>query len=586
MAYDLLTTSGINSLVYSYTANESQNKVTPLETRKNNYSAISSIYSNLLIKVDALKSKTSILKATGSSSVFAVKKAVSSNTTAVTVNASSTAQKGAFTLRVNQLAKNDLVVSLDKNSNDFSSITSPGIYTFAIKGGDGEGGQFTSNVSLELKDSDFTNGNISFKNLSNKIVKAINDDKAIVTSNAVSGDTLSTGSFSLNLNGTETTINYSAGSYEEVIDNIISQLKDISGISAEKVADGSNLRLKLTVSDSAKYISINADTGSLLSELGISVDKEKGASGIVSATSFSPSNELTQISFTAKNSGAGFKIEDLSDISGGILGEFGLNLGSSRAAFVQDENGLDTAGYVHNLPALNSKITFNGLNIERNSNTINDIIAGVTLNLKSVMSNDENDVTIDVSNDASAVKAKIDEFITSFNDLYTYIKTNSSSSNGVRGTLIGDSSGSSLLGILSSTAYLPVSGLGVATINSLSKMGITFNTATGLSVTNEDQLNQALENNMQEVEEAFNSDSGIAASLFNRLSPYTGPSGYLTSRKNTIDTNVERINDSITQIKSRIDKDAENLRNRYIQLQAQLSSLLSSSGMFGNDLLS
>ena len=34
---------------------------------------------------------------------------------ALTVSASSTAQKGSFALRVNQLAKNDLVVSLDKN---------------------------------------------------------------------------------------------------------------------------------------------------------------------------------------------------------------------------------------------------------------------------------------------------------------------------------------------------------------------------------------------------------------------------------------------------------------------------------------
>ena len=78
------------------------------------------------------------------------------------------AQNGAFALRVNQLAKNDLVISLDKNSTDFSSITTPGTYTFAVKGGDGEGGQFTSNVSVELTADDFTNGNISFQDLASK----------------------------------------------------------------------------------------------------------------------------------------------------------------------------------------------------------------------------------------------------------------------------------------------------------------------------------------------------------------------------------------------------------------------------------
>jgi len=586
MAYDLLTTSGINSLVNSYINTESQKRLSPLATRKTKYTSISNIYSGLLSKVDALKSKMSILKATGTSSAFAVKKATSSNTTAVTVSASTAAQKGAFALRVNQLAKNDLVVSLDKNSDDFSSITTPGTYTFAIKGGDGEGGQFASNVSVTLDADDFTNGNISFEDLSVIVAKAINDDKAIVESSSVSGSTLSSGSFTFDLNGTETTIDYSAGTYEEVIDSIITQLEDVSGLAAEKVVDGTNVSLKLTVTDSSKYISISGDTGTLVSELGISVDQEKGASGIVSATSFSPSNGLSQISLTAKNSGEGFKIDELSDLSGGMLDQFGLNLGTTRTAFIQNESGADTAGYVHNTSILNSKIVFNGLNIERNSNSISDLVAGVTLNLKSVMSLDDNDVTVDVSNDVSAVKAKIDEFITSFNDVYNYIKTNTSSSDGVRGVLLGDASGSSLLSLLSSTAYSPISGLGSGTINSLTEMGITFNSNTGLSITDSSQLTNALENNIEEVEQTFNSDSGIAANLYNKLLPYTGYNGYLTARKNTIDGNIKSTSDSITKIQTKIEKDSEVLRNRYIQLQSQLSTLLNSTGSFGSDLFS
>lgn len=586
MAYDLLTTSGINSLVNSYINSESQKRLSPLTTRNSKYSSISNIYSGLLSKVDALKSKMSILKATGTSSAFATKKAVSSNTTAVTVSASTAAQKGAFALRVNQLAKNDLVVSLDKNSTDLSTITTPGTYTLAIKGGDGEGGQFTSNVSVLLEADDFTNGNISFEDLSAIVTKAINDDKAVVTSNSVSGSTLSSGSFTFDLNGTETSINYSAGTYDEVIDSIITQLEDVSGLSAEKVVDGSNIQLKLTVTDSSKYISINGDTGSLLSELGISVEHEKGASGIVSATSFSPSTGLSQISLTAKNSGAGFKIDELSDLSGGVLAQFGLNLGSTRTAFVQNESGVDTAGYVHDSAILNSKIVFNGLNIERNSNSISDLVTGVTLNLKSVMSVDDNDITVDVSNDVSAVKAKIDEFISTFNDVYNYIKTNTSSSDGVRGVLLGDASGSSLLSLLSSTAYSPVSSLGSSTINSLTEMGITFNSNTGLSITDSDQLNDVLENNIEEVEQTFNSDSGIAANLYNKLLPYTGYNGYLTARKNTIDGNIKSTTDSITKIQTKIEKDSEVLRNRYIQLQSQLSELLTSTGSFGSDLFS
>ncbi|HOJ06306.1 MAG: flagellar filament capping protein FliD [Ignavibacteriota bacterium] len=584
MAYDLLTTSGINSLVNSYINSEKSNRISPLETRKTKYTKISNIYSGLLTKVDALKSKMNTLKATGTSSAFAAKKAVSSNTTAVTVSASQSAQRGNFSLRVNQLAKNDLVVSLDKNSNSFSSITAPGTYSFTIKSGDGEGGQFYSNISLNLTESDFTNGNITFDALSKKISKAINDDKAEVLSDSVSGSSISSGTFKVNLNGTETTINYSAGTYEEVIDSVISQLENISGLTAEKVADGSNVKLKFTVTDSSKYISINSDTGSLLSELGISVNKEKGASGVVSAASFYPAAGLSQISLTAKNSGSGFSIEEISDTSGNILSEFGLNLGTNRTAFVQNESGEDTAGFVYNLSSLNAKINFNGLNIERYSNTISDLVTGVTISLKAVMSEDDTDVNIDVTNDVSSVKGKVEEFISAFNDIYTYIKTNSTSVDGVRGILLGDASASSLLNILSSTAYSPVSGLGSGTINSLSKMGITFNTNTGLSITDSSQLTNVLEDNILEVEQLFVSENGVASNLYNKLQPYTGSAGYLTTRKNSLDNNIESINDSITQAQSKIDKRAEALRMQYIQLQSQLSELFASVGNFNSDI--
>ena len=586
MAYDLLTTSGINSLVNYYINNEASKRITPLETRKTKYTSISNIYSNLLTKVEALKSKMSTLKATGSSSAFATKKATSSNTTAVTVSASTTAQKGAFSLRVNQLAKNDLVVSLDKTATGFSTITTAGTYTFAVKGGDGEGGQFNSNVTLELTADDFTNGNISFEDLSAKITEAINDDKAEVQSSSVSGSTLSSGSFTLDLNGTETVIDYSAGTYDEVIDSIITQLEDISGLAAEKVVDGSNVQLKLTVTDSSKYISINSDSGTLLTELGLSVDQEKGASGIVSATAFAPTTGLSQISLTAINSGSGFKIEDISDTSGGLLAEFGLNLGATRTVFVQNESGDDTAGYVYDASILNSKINFNGLNIERNSNSISDLVTGVTLNLKSVMAVDDTDVTVDVANDVTSVKAKIEEFISSFNEIYSYIKTNTSSSDGIRGVLIGDSSASSLLSLFSSTAYSPVTGLDSGTINSLSELGITFNASMGLSISDSDQLADALENNIDEVEQLFVSENGIATNLYNKLLPYSGYSGYLSARKNSVDDNIESINDSITRIQTKIDKNSESLRYRYIQLQSQLSELMASVGDFSTNLLS
>jgi flagellar hook-associated protein 2 len=584
MAYDILTTSGINSLINSYINNEVYNKVTPLDTRKTKYTTLSSTYAQLLSKIDTFKSKLSVLKATGNSSAFAAKKAESTNTTALSATASTGAQAGSYSLRVNQLAKSDLLISLDKASTGFSSITTPGTYSFAINTGDGEGGQFTSNVNVTLEESDFTSGQISFKDLATKISSATNKDKAVVESNQLTGSTASSGSFTIDIDGEETTINYESGTYEEAIDSIISQLDNVDDIQAEKVVNGSNVQLKLTVTSSSKYISINGDTGTLVSEMGIGVDKEKGASGLVTASSFSPASGLSQISLTAKNTGSGYSIENISDLSGGLLQEFGLNIGSNRPDFVQNESGTDTAGFVYQYSQLNSKLEFNGLNIERNSNSISDLVSGVTLNLKSVMLPEDSDVEVHVSNDTEAIKAKLDEFIKAFNDIYTYIKTNSASSDGNRGVLIGDSSASALNNLLSTAAYSPVSGLSGSTVNSLTRLGITFNISSGLSISDSSQLEDLLSDNVESVEQLFNSENGLANTLYDRLKPYTGSTGYLTRLKSNVDENINYLNDSITRVKTKIDKDSTSLRNQYIQLQSQLSELLMSQGIFDNSI--
>ncbi len=584
MAFDNLTTSGINFLVNTYLNNEYEKKLTPLQARITKYNSLSSVYTSLLQKIDSFKSKLSNLKTTGSASPFSAKVASSSNTDFLTATASSGAEIGGFSLRIKQLAKNDLLISLDKSSEAASSITSPGEYTFTIKSGDGEGGQFSSKVTVSLTASDFTNGIISNKKLAEKISKAINEDKAVVLSNSMSGSTTSSGSFKINIGGSETTINYSAGSYESVIDSIVSQLNSTGGVAAEKIVDGSNVRLRLTVTDSSKYISISGDNGSLLNELGISVTKEKGASGLVTSTSFSPSSGLTQISLTSTQSGSGFKIEDISDTSGNLLASFGLNLGTNRTAYVQNQTGEDTAGYVHQLTALNSKFAFNGLEIERFSNTISDLVTGVTISLKSLMTEDDPDVTVNVNVDVKSIRSKIEEFITNFNDLYTYIKSNSKTTEGKRGVLLGNSSASSLASILSTAAYSPVSGISSSEINTLSELGITFDTQNGLSISNSNQLDNAIASNSAQVEALFNSDSGLANTLYDKVKPYTGTGGYIDKLKSSLKTNVDYLNDSIESTKKRIEKSADILRQNYYQLQMQLASLLSSSGNFNSDI--
>lgn len=583
MAYDALTTTGINNLVASYKTTEQNKRISPLTTRKNYYQNITSAYSVLSSKLDALKSVLSNLNSSSSDSVYYSKTATSSNTNFLSVNSTSGADDGAYSIRINQLAKNDTLLSNDILSNESSSIiTEPGVHEFEIKTGDGNGGEFTSKISVRFLETDFSGGVIKNSTVVQKIQQAINSDKAEIFSSKLTGDTSSSGSFVVDLNGTETTINYAAGTYSEVFDNIVSQLNSIDGVYAEKIIDGDSFQLKVSVADSSKYISLRSDSGSLLSELGIFGEKEKAASGTITASVFSPVSGRSQLSITSKNSGNDYRITSISDIgSNKALTALGLNIGSSRQMFVQNE-GLDTPGFLYSTSQLNSKIEFNGINVERNSNTITDLINGTKLVLKSVMQPTDSEVSVTVNKDVNSIKTKVQDFITKFNDIYSYIKSNLKPSGTTKALFANDTTASSILSTLNSFAYPVVSGISANQINSFTKLGITFNVNTGLVLSNETTFNNAVENSLNEVVEFFSSSNGIANKMIARIDPYLGSGGFIAKSKLNYDSTIKSLSDSITSTQNRLDKNAEALRQRYINLQMQLAEILSYQNYFSS----
>lgn len=581
MSINALTTSGINQLVNSYIQTETSKRVNPLKAKQEKYNNLSSAYGKILNYIDSLKNSLSVLKNNSTDSVFKAKTVKSSNESRITATAASTAVAGNYSLRVNQLAKNDIIISLDKNSNDLTSEFAPGEYSFKFRAGDGQGGIFNSIVKITLNTSDFSNGNISFSALADKINQAVNNDNAEIISNTVSGSYNNSGTFTFVYGGTEQTINYTAGNYEQIIDNIVSQLNSINGVLAEKVTSGSSFGLKITSSEKSKYIQLKNDSDNLLSSLGINSEKEFAASGIISSSVFTPISGKTQISFTTKNSGYDFRFTEISDITtNGLLGAFGLNIGTSRPNFVQNENSDDVPGFVYQTNQLNSKLTFNGLEVQRNSNEINDLISGVNIKLLSLSASNEADVILTVINDSSSVKSKIESFISKFNEFYKFLKENSSSKKDKRGLLLGDSNASSLLNLLNNYAINSLQGFPANSINSLSKLGITFSVDNGLSISSDSQLKSLLENNIPEVENFFNSSQGFSKLLYDALDPYSGSAGYIKKAQNYLSSSVNYVNDTINRSEKNISKSAERLRAEYQKLQSQLAALISNQSYF------
>jgi flagellar hook-associated protein 2 len=480
-------------------------------------------------------------------------------------------------LRVNQLAKSDLALSQTMVS-DTSVAAMVGTHTVQFTSGD-----YTGTVDIDLTDTE-TNESIM-----EKISSAITDDEAVVESSALTSTDTYTGSgdFVININGSETTISYdyTNQTYDTVIEDLVQQINgNTSGVTAEKVTNGSDVSLKLTVDDKDQYITINQsdDTGNILSTFGIDVQDEKSVSALVTTSVFAPTTGNSKLSFTAKESGYDNRLI-MSDISGSALNFLGLTSSvlSSRTQIATD----DDAGFMYTATSstdneLNSKLTFNGINIQRSSNSIDDLVSNVTFDLKSVMDVSDNDVSVAVDIDKDTIKGKVQDFIKQFNETYTYIKNRTSSDSLGRGIFAGDTTATSLMNKLSSVVMSKVDGLSDENLEYLSEVGISFDPTTGLTLSDSSKLENAITNTPSQVADLFNSENGIAASLYTTLDAYVGADGTIANLRAANDKNLNYLNDRITAINESIDKSASVLRNQYEQLQMQLVSLLSNQNFF------
>jgi len=572
-----LSTTYINTLAEQFTTAQTEKQVTPLTTKKTSYENLKTSYTTISTKITTLKSLLSDLIKTSSSAVLKSKVASSTDSDYITATATGAAAASSYNLRVQQLAKSDVLISKDLTSDTANNLN--GTHSITIKTGDGSGGEITSSVDVEFDGSE-TN-----KTIMEKIRNAINNDKAIITSGTYVGTDAYTGGAStikLNVNGTEKEVSFTGGgTYSDLMDEMVTNInKNVSSVTAQKVADESgNVSLKLTVKSNSNYISISDVSGNALaSQMNIIADKEQAAAGTVIASSFSPLDTTSQFSLTARNSGRGYRITSLDDANGGTaLSSLGLNLGNARPTYVQ-QDGEDVPGYKYadvatSTTLLDSKFTFNGLALQRDSNTISDLSSGVSFTLKSVMKPDIEDITISIASDATSIKSKLSTFIEKYNDLYTYLKQNTSTTAGVRGPLTGDFTATALLRKMSTIAISPISGVGSEAIKTLSQIGISFDSTGGLNITDTSALENALTGSSSQVEDLFSSSAGIATSLYNFLSPYLGAGGYIDKSVTNLNTTVSRLADNIKATQDRIDKNASDLRSKYQMLQWQLSNM-------------
>lgn len=259
-------------------------------------------------------------------------------------------------------------------------------------------------------------------------------------------------------------------------------------------------------------------------------------------------------------------------------------LGYDPALFNLD-NGAPTASGGSQLQAgTDAHMRVNNLDVYRPTNTVTDVLEGVTFNLNATTSSS---VQVTVSTDTEGVKSKIQDFVDAYNDIVAIIDGQGEvdDEGQTNAVLFGDSGLRSIASRLRSALTQQATSTG-SVYSSLASIGITSDSTGRLSIDSED-LDDAIEADLDGVLNLFaNTTDGVASSFRTTVDELTDPvDGIIKARRDGIATRQDNIDDRIAALEDRLGRYEERLVNRFASMETLVSSFQAQGAALSNALL-
>lgn len=161
---------------------------------------------------------------------------------------------------------------------------------------------------------------------------------------------------------------------------------------------------------------------------------------------------------------------------------------SGVTSYTESNNVLSTLGLLRHAPqneitaARDAQLAVDGVQTVKDSNTINDLVTGLTLNLKSVPATPTT-VTLSVSRDVEGIRKAVQSFVKQYNNYIDFVTqaTDFDPDTQRGGVLLGDFTIQSVTDQILSAITSPVRGLPTS-LNSLSQIGISLGTDNKLTL--------------------------------------------------------------------------------------------------------
>lgn len=216
----------------------------------------------------------------------------------------------------------------------------------------------------------------------------------------------------------------------------------------------------------------------------------------------------------------------------------------------------------------------NGISSSSSSNTVSDVIPGVTFALNEVDTTDTTTITID--QDIDSMISEVQKFVNNFNQVRQTL----------RSVLLPDTEGN--VGILSSESLLTSAQVRVSDIisrrfnslhsvpyRSLAEIGITTNANGDLEV-DTSELQAVLEDDVDNVRLLFQGstlEDGIAESMYDYVNDLTIAGGGFSSLNEVIDQNIADLEEEVEHRQELVSGYQLRLQTQFARLEQSLSLL-------------
>jgi flagellar hook-associated protein 2 len=215
-------------------------------------------------------------------------------------------------------------------------------------------------------------------------------------------------------------------------------------------------------------------------------------------------------------------------------------------------------------------VVVDGVRVTRASNSINDIVPGLTLNL--LAAEDDTVVDVTVSPDDNAPKTAVQAFVTAYNKLADFVReqTPTGATNAARPPLASETSLSSQVRSIT-RALQETFAAGTATANTLSQAGLKLGRDGKIifDAAAYDRTKAAAgETGLRAL---FGDRLGAVADLADQITQVS--SGPVAIQQQSIDRQVERLNNRVAAIDSRLERRREALTRQFVAMEAALSRI-------------